>query len=296
MATSVSRDDGKPKGPRRASQAPVLPTNRPACAATPDRMDRRALPALGRRPGDGLRALPPLSVRRRPSPRAGACSTSPPARVTARPCSRPRPTRSSPSTSTRPPSTMREPTTGSPTSSSREGDILDLSDLEDASFDLVTCFETLEHVTDHERAPRRGAAGAHRRGRLAGLDPGPGSPTRSSRRRGNPFHTHEVSRGRARRPALGGLPPGAGLGPERRRRLGHRPSRPEHGSGEVLTLGREQGGWTPGVKLASTYLLAVASRVQLPELAGLLDPGRHRTGARRQERRSGVDRGTRAPS
>src|ERR1019366_4701699 len=40
----------------------------------------------------------------------------------------------------------------------------------------------------------------------------------------------------------------------------------ERGSGEVLTLTREQDGWTPGVKLTSTYLLAVASLSDLPDL------------------------------
>ena len=38
-----------------------------------------------------------------------------------------------------------------PNVSFRQGDMLDLSAIEDGAFDLVVCFEALEHVEDHER-------------------------------------------------------------------------------------------------------------------------------------------------
>jgi GT2 family glycosyltransferase/SAM-dependent methyltransferase/glycosyltransferase involved in cell wall biosynthesis len=146
-----------------------------------------------------------------------------------------------------------------------QADMLELSDLADGTFDLVTCFEALEHVVDHDRLLAE---------ILRLLSPDGilvlSTPDRVvyslEQGRDNPFHTHEVtqdelvallSQGFAhvrvwgQNVAVGSVITSVGA---------------EHSAGEVLTLKREKDGWTPGVKLSSTYLLAVASRAPLPEL------------------------------
>jgi GT2 family glycosyltransferase/SAM-dependent methyltransferase/glycosyltransferase involved in cell wall biosynthesis len=146
-----------------------------------------------------------------------------------------------------------------------QADILDLSDLADESFDLITCFEALEHINDHDRllaqvrrllAPE-GAFLVSTPDRIVySVEQG----------RDNPFHAHELTQDEFAALLSASFP--------HVRVWGHNvavgsviaPLEPERGSGEVLTLMREDDRWTPGVKLTSTYLLGVASRSPLPEL------------------------------
>jgi GT2 family glycosyltransferase/protein-L-isoaspartate O-methyltransferase/glycosyltransferase involved in cell wall biosynthesis len=146
----------------------------------------------------------------------------------------------------------------------RQGDMLELSELADGSFDLVTCFEALEHVDDHDRVISEVQRLLAPEGILLLSTPDRVVYT-MEQGRDNPFHTHEVSQDElvdllsdfahvrvwGQNVAVGSvmIPLGS-----------------EHNSGEVLTLTRKQDGWTPGVKLSSTYLLAVASSAALPEL------------------------------
>ena len=146
-----------------------------------------------------------------------------------------------------------------------QGDIRDLRDLADGSFDVVTCFEALEHVVEHDQLIDEIKRVLTSDGVLV-----VSTPDRivysEEQGRDNPFHAREVtqdelvallSTGFAQVRVWGqNVAVGSVIAP-----LG-----PERGSGEVLTLTREQDGWTPGVKLTSTYLLAVASRSELPEL------------------------------
>ena len=149
----------------------------------------------------------------------------------------------------------------------REGDILDLSDLEEASFDLVTCFETLEHVTDHERVVAEVLRVLTADGVLLVSTPDRVVYTLEQGRE-NPFHVHEVSQDELVALLSESFPQVRLWGQSVAVGSVISPLGAEHGPGEVLTLSREQGGWTPGVKLASTYLVAVASQASLPELPG----------------------------
>jgi len=154
-------------------------------------------------------------------------------------------------------------------------DILDLANLPDGSFDLVTCFEALEHVNDHDRLLAEVLRVLTPEGTFV-----VSTPDRlvysGEKGQDNPFHVHELSADEF----------AALLSASFRhvRLWGHNvavgslmlPLDPESGSGEVLTLTGEKAGWTPGVKLSPTYLLAVASAAPLPELPGystLVDTG-----------------------
>ena len=74
-----------------------------------------------------------------------------------------------------------------------QGDMLELSELEDGSFDLITCFEALEHVDDHDRLIGEVLRLPTPHGLL--LLSTPDRVVYSIEQgRENPFHAHEVSR------------------------------------------------------------------------------------------------------
>jgi GT2 family glycosyltransferase/ubiquinone/menaquinone biosynthesis C-methylase UbiE/glycosyltransferase involved in cell wall biosynthesis len=154
------------------------------------------------------------------------------------------------------------------------GDMLDLSSLEDGSFDLVVCFEALEHVDDHK---------ALLDGVIRVLAPGGtfvvSTPDRLTYTeelgQNNPFHVHELSRdefeqllgGRfqhvqmwGQNVSVGSLMMPLDLG---------------EGSGQIVVLKHEDDQWTAGTKLDPTYLVAIASDAplaQLPLYSTLIDP------------------------
>jgi GT2 family glycosyltransferase len=156
----------------------------------------------------------------------------------------------------------------------QQGDMLNLSSFEHGSFDLVVCFEALEHVEDH-KALLDGVT------RL--LTPGGtfvvSTPDRLTYTdelgQNNPFHVHELSRdefeqllgGRfqhvqmwGQNVSVGSLMMPLDLG---------------EGSGQVIVLKHEEDQWTAGTKLDPTYLVAIASDAplaQLPLYSTLIDP------------------------
>jgi GT2 family glycosyltransferase/SAM-dependent methyltransferase/glycosyltransferase involved in cell wall biosynthesis len=163
----------------------------------------------------------------------------------------------------------------------QQADIRDLSELADGSFDLVTCFEALEHLTEHDRLLAEVLRVLSPEGALLVSTPDRlVYPIESGHH--NSFVAHEVTQDElvallsaefpqvrtwGQNVAVGSII--AAFGSER-------------GSGEVLTLAREQEGWTSGVKLTSSYILALASRSRLPELpdySTLVDIGLELVGA-----------------
>ncbi len=154
------------------------------------------------------------------------------------------------------------------------GDMLDLSALEDGSFDLVVCFEALEHVEDHK-------------GLLDGvtriLRPGGtfvvSTPDRLTYTEElgqvNPFHVHELSRdefeqmlsGRFRHFRIWGQNVSVGSL--------MMPLEAGEGSGQMIVLTHEEDQWRAGAKLDPTYLVAIASDAELadlPSYSTLIDP------------------------
>ena len=146
-----------------------------------------------------------------------------------------------------------------------QADILDLSELADGSFDLVTCFEALEHIAAHDQLLAEVLRVMTPEGALLVSTPDRLVYSEEDGRH-NPFHTHDAAQDELVALLSEHFPQVRVWGQNVAVGSIIAPSGSERGSGEVLTLAREQDGWTPGVKLTSTYLLAVASRSQLPEL------------------------------
>jgi GT2 family glycosyltransferase/glycosyltransferase involved in cell wall biosynthesis len=146
-----------------------------------------------------------------------------------------------------------------------QGDIRHLHDLADGSFDLVTCFEALEHIAEHDQLIAEVKRVLTSDGVLI-----VSTPDRvvysDELGRDNPFHTREVTQDELVALLSTGFPQVRVWGQNVAVGSVIAPLGAERGSGEVLTLTREQDGWTPGVKLTSTYLLAVASLSDLPDL------------------------------
>jgi GT2 family glycosyltransferase/SAM-dependent methyltransferase/glycosyltransferase involved in cell wall biosynthesis len=144
-------------------------------------------------------------------------------------------------------------------------DILEPGDLADGSFDVVTCFEALEHVADHDRLLAEV---------LRLLTPDGvfvvSTPDRAvysvEQGRENPFHVHELDQDEFVRLLEASFPHVRLWGQDVAVGSFMIPLGLEGGAGEVATLTREAGGWTPGVKPRPTYLFAVASRAELPPL------------------------------
>ena len=175
------------------------------------------------------------------------------------------------------------------------GDMRELSSLTEASFDLVTCFESLEHINEQDSVMTEVLRVLKPEGifvvstpdrRVYSVEAG----------RDNPFHVHELDHDELAALLSANF---------RHVRLWGQntvvgslilPLGPEDGAGEVLTLVAERGGWTPGTKLSPTYLLGVASAARLPELPGystMVDIGLElvlRTERERDEARAHVTR------
>jgi GT2 family glycosyltransferase/SAM-dependent methyltransferase/glycosyltransferase involved in cell wall biosynthesis len=147
----------------------------------------------------------------------------------------------------------------------QRADMLDLSELADGSFDLVTCFEALEHVAAHDRVVAEVLRVLAPDGVLL-LSTPDRAVYSDSEGRDNPFHVHELSHDELAALLSAHFPEVRLWGQNVAVGSVIVPLGPERGPGEVLTLTREHDGWTPGVKLRPTYLLAVASRAPLPEL------------------------------
>ena len=156
----------------------------------------------------------------------------------------------------------------------RRGDMLDLSSFSDASFDVVVCFEAIEHVVDHQRLMDEATRVLRPDGLFIISTPDRFIYTEHLER-DNPFHLHELSRDE-----LADL-----LG----KRFAHQriwaqgaiagsvvvPVEPNGGSGMVTTLSHEDGKWIPSAKFVAPYLLAVASNRVLPDMpdySTLADP------------------------
>jgi GT2 family glycosyltransferase/SAM-dependent methyltransferase/glycosyltransferase involved in cell wall biosynthesis len=156
----------------------------------------------------------------------------------------------------------------------QQGDMLDLSALDDGSFDLVVCFEALEHVEDHDKLME---------GVTRILKPGGtfvvSTPDRLkySEELGqeNPFHVHELSRDEFEQ-MLGGHFDHVRLWGQNVS-VGSlmMPLEPDGGMGEVVALSRDGDRWSTGPALEPTYLIAIASDstlMPLPSYSTLVDP------------------------
>ncbi|NTW40210.1 MAG: glycosyltransferase [Cellulomonadaceae bacterium] len=156
-----------------------------------------------------------------------------------------------------------------------EGTMLDLSRFPDGAFDVVTCFEALEHVVEHDEL----VAGVRRV-----LAPGGVFLTSTPDRlvysehlhQHNPFHVRELSLAEfdellgahfahtavwGQAVAVGSL---------------LSPVRPTSAPAEVVALAHEGEGWVRRPEYAATYYVAAASQEPLPELPGqsvLVDVG-----------------------
>ncbi len=146
-----------------------------------------------------------------------------------------------------------------------QADMGDLSNLADASFDLVTCFEALEHVSTHDRILAEVLRVLTPEGFF--LVSTPDQLVYSLElENDNPFHMHEFAQDEFVALLSTNFPQVRLWGQNVAVGSVIVPLEPDRGSGEVLTLMREHDGWTPGVKLRPTYILALASRAALPEL------------------------------
>ena len=162
----------------------------------------------------------------------------------------------------------------SPNITFQKGDMLDLSPIEDDSFDLVVCFEALEHVDDHQ-------------GLLDGvtrvLAPGGtfvvSTPDRLTYTEDlgqvNPFHVHELSRDEFEQ-MLGGRFANVQMWGQNVS-VGSLmvPLESGDGTGQVVVLTHEHDQWRAGAKLNPTYLVAIASDgplADLPSYSTLIDP------------------------
>ncbi len=103
----------------------------------------------------------------------------------------------------------------------------------------MTCFEALEHVIEHDQLIAEVLRVLNARGRLADVDPGPGCLLARGAR-GDPFHTHEVTENELVALLSAGFSQVRVWGQNVAVGSVIAPFWPEHGSGEVLTLGREQ--------------------------------------------------------
>ncbi|MGO8876545.1 MAG: glycosyltransferase [Acidimicrobiales bacterium] len=157
-----------------------------------------------------------------------------------------------------------------------EGDMLDLSAIPDGSFDVVVCFEAVEHVDDHA-ALLEGVARVLAPDGLF-IASTPDRDVSHSLHQDNPFHVRELNPDefegllRAQFPQVRlwgqNLAVGSVLAP----------LEPVEVPGELTTLALQpdQDHWVAGTKLIPRYLVAVASQRDLTSLPGystLVDVG-----------------------
>ena len=156
----------------------------------------------------------------------------------------------------------------------RHGDMLNLAGFSDDSFDVVVCFEAIEHVEDHQQLMAEATRVLGPNGLFLVSAPDRFIKT-DYLERVNAFHVHELSRdeladllGRSfahQRTWAQGAIAGSVIVPVK----------PDGGSGAVMTLWHRDGKWVPSTKFVAPYLLAVASNSPLPDLpdyATLADP------------------------
>jgi GT2 family glycosyltransferase/SAM-dependent methyltransferase/glycosyltransferase involved in cell wall biosynthesis len=180
-----------------------------------------------------------------------------------------------------------------------QGDMLDLSRFPDGAFDVVICFEAVEHVADQERLLSEIARVLSPAGLLVLSTPDREVHPGKSHHH-NPFHVRELSRAE-----LSGL---LEVHFPQVRLWGQNvavgsvilPLDSSSGPGEVTTLSLEEGQtrWAAGTEVTPTYFVAVASRGALPDLPSystLVDMGLElvrRSMRERDEARSDLTRVT----
>jgi len=161
-----------------------------------------------------------------------------------------------------------------PNISFQQGDMLDLSAIADGAFDLVVCFEALEHVEDHERL-MDGVTRVLSAGGIFVVSTPDRLTYTEELGQVNPFHVHELSRdefeqmlgGRFKHVRIWGQNVSVGSL--------MMPLEPGEGSGQVVVLEHENDQWIAGAKFDPTYFVAIASDAplaDLPSYSTLIDP------------------------
>ncbi|MCW2665407.1 MAG: glycosyl transferase family 2, partial [Frankiales bacterium] len=156
-----------------------------------------------------------------------------------------------------------------------EGSMLDLSRFEDGSFDVVTCFEALEHVVEHDELVRGVRRVLAEDGVFLTSTPDRLIYTEHLHQH-NPHHVKELSLEEFRELLDAHFPhvrywgQAVAVGS-----LVQPVDADQPGGALVFALEREGGSWTPRDTYAPTYYLAAASASELPELPAqsvLVDP------------------------
>ena len=156
-----------------------------------------------------------------------------------------------------------------------EGSMLDLCRFPDGSFDVVTCFEALEHVTEHDELVRRVRRVLAEDGVFLTSTPDRLVYTEELHQH-NPHHVRELSLDEFRELLDAHFPnvrywgQAVAVGS-----LVQPVEADQPGGGVVLALEREGDGWSPRDSYAPTYYLAMASSGALPDLPAqsvLVDP------------------------
>jgi SAM-dependent methyltransferase len=147
-----------------------------------------------------------------------------------------------------------------------EGDMLDLSAFDDGEFDLVVCFEALEHVGEHDALLRGIGRVLAERGVLVLSTPDRDSYA-ATLPEPNPFHVKELDRGElkallARHFAHATLWRQNSLGGSRLARLDDAADGPFE---ETFVARRDQE-WKEDVDVPPMFYIAVASQTVLPEI------------------------------
>jgi SAM-dependent methyltransferase len=183
-----------------------------------------------------------------------------------------------------------------------QGDMLDLSRFPDGAFDVVICFEAVEHVVDHQRLLSEIARVLSPAGLLI-LSTPDREVYSETQHQDNPFHVHELNREELSVLLSSHFPHVRLWGQNVAVGSVILPLGSDSGTGEVTTLNLEQGQdrWVAGAEVSPTYLVALASREHLPDLPSystLVDTGlelvrrsmRERDGARGDLARVSADR------
>jgi GT2 family glycosyltransferase/glycosyltransferase involved in cell wall biosynthesis len=158
-----------------------------------------------------------------------------------------------------------------------QGDMLDLSRFPDGAFDVVICFEAVEHVVDHQRIVSEIARVLSPAGLLI-LSTPDREVYSGTHHQDNPFHVHELNREELSVLLSSHFPHVRLWGQNVAVGSVILPLGSNSGTGEVTTLNLEQGQdrWVAGAEVSPTYLLALASREPLPDLPSystLVDTG-----------------------
>ena len=177
---------------------------------------------------------------------------------------------------------------GRPNLTFLEGSIADLGRFEAASFDVAVCFETIEHVDDHEAVVDEIARVLTPDGLL--FLSTPDRDVYSPAGRHNPFHARELNRSELTSLLARSFSEVAFWGQTASAGSFMRLLEGAAAEDEVQTVfvaRDDENGWAAGDPPPPTYLVAVAGRTTIPLLpatSALVDPAREVVAVERRER------------